>query len=215
MTRTKNTKYVDRIGVEIECGVDEERFENISGMRMWEDTSDGSINYGGAINNNYELVEFRTIDGMTHKQIKDALDILYKKTHLKGNDSTGMHVHISVKPEYTDLLMSGHFALWFQHKLRLDKQSAGKLARWDNEYCEPHKSLRAANDEAIKTDDSYRERYRTVNFEAFQEHGTFEFRSWKTPHTAREAKRIVKFCVTNVEKYCDMYTKLWEKEMKR
>ena len=192
---------VDKIGVEIECGSKLTFDDDVDG---WETKEDCSLERTRTMPDYYEMIEYAS-EPMGLLEIETKLKNLYEKTALQRNSTCGMHVHVSVKGKKAEeRVMTGKFAMAFQDALEKDETAAGKLARWNNDFCLPYKSLQCAEEESECCDN----RYRMVNFCAMGDHGTIEFRAWKTPNKVEEALEIVRF----VHKFVDEYLK--PKQMK-
>lgn len=119
-----------------------------------------------------------------------------------GSPPTGLHVHVEVPaPVRAETLLEKQF---FARLARLWEHCDGALARfrdpardgyageWDGEYKEAVAgAIRRGSYGSLN-------RYRSLNFSAYQEHGTVEFRLWDGTADFEEVEERVAFCLALV-----------------
>ncbi|MEW5932041.1 MAG: hypothetical protein AB1816_00450 [Bacillota bacterium] len=120
----------------------------------------------------------------------------------RGNPPTGLHVHVEVPEEVrTDQVLLKRF---FARLARLwEKVEAGLVGRyrsrereqWTARWDESHRETLAA---AIRAGNLATDRYRSLNFASFGEHGTVEFRLWDATGSLEEAEERVALCLALV-----------------
>ena len=221
-----------------ECDHAEEwRDENGGGaeggvIKNWDVGSDGSIISDGMRNDprvNSEdrvmMVEFRNQTPRSSlADMKKDIIALYDDVAVPvlSNKSCGLHVHVSLKEHMKACVMNPAFVLAYQEALVLDKGAAGRLARWNNSFCEAQGVTAAVGscDEVASYDSTGRRstafvtKYRAVNLGGllYQKSGTkawegstVEFRSFATPTTASDACEVVQFISDFLEHWCVMH----------
>lgn len=120
----------------------------------------------------------------------------------RGDPPTGLHVHVEVLEEVrADRLLLKHF---FARLARLwEKVEAGLVGRyrsrererWTARWDEAHREALTA---AIRAGNLATDRYRSLNFASFGEHGTVEFRLWDATGSLEEAEERVALCLALV-----------------
>lgn len=139
----------------------------------WKLVTDGSLQG----NNTFELVSPILVGEAGLKELEKVCWVL-DLCNVKVNDSCGLHVHLDA--ESFNMNTWKNLALSYKHLENLIDAFMPE-ARRNNTYC---KSLSHVSDEKIKSartiddlrDVFNRDRYHKVNFEAYSQHKTVEFR---------------------------------------
>jgi hypothetical protein len=111
---------------------------------------------------------------------------LWRLASLRQNRTCGNHVHVSLTERALDAIARPEFLQWFHSKYVEEYCYEDKyVARLDNRYCRwdcPSASEIRARMSERGTHTSGSTRYRAVNWHAYHDHGTVEFRL--LPHAA-------------------------------
>ena len=136
--------------------------------------------------------------------------------HIHGdavNDTMGMHIHVSFDSKVHEVMIfSRRFKNFFLREIRKRYREMWEK-RHRNQYCRAW--YRIDYFEKVSSDS----RYKAINYiDAWYSHGTFEFRIFQSPKTAKECIDYLMTTLTLIqqfiEKYDDKFDELFGKEIK-
>ena len=220
-------KYAERIrrenvlvhsyGVELEGGIPD---PSIDELERWcrergvasrfEVGSDGSVHVGRPwwYSGGYWVddVEIRFWSEVDRIELLLEFIALAYKLGLTQNETCGNHVHVRLRDDHVmSLLFSESFVKYFQRayalyaKRRREKYGDKYLARMENSYCSFYR--RPEFPEALW---AYQQtRYRAVNFQAIDKHGTIEFRIFPHCKGAEEYFENIAWLNRVINRYVD------------
>ena len=167
-------KYINKIGYEIEglwkydCYALE---ENLGGDFV----DDGSVGFRDDEfeNSDDKVIEYRSKPRKQLTTIKRDLEKI-NKYFIKGNDTCGFHIHFSFKQkEMLSLLVNNDFVEYFL-KIITKKYPEMVEERKHSGYCGTEKEGNKTLFGSLYS--GYNNRYRAVNFNSYNKHGTIEIR---------------------------------------
>lgn len=197
---------IDKIGFEIEGEFSDEAENEI--MDYGEVGSDGSVHScssseaNGVDHHNLDCREFRSrpfarnrVDGEVAK-IFDRLQTQSEKNGFHWNKSAGFHVHVSVKGDdgvfKAPELWSTDFCEYFTKKLAKEFPDMWLVRK--NSY---YSKAQWSDADIVRPLD----RYRAINYMAYNEHRTIEFRIFRSDEP-RVMYEYLKFTVDTIEEFC-------------
>jgi hypothetical protein len=207
-------RYVESIGVEIECGVP--NYEAVRLLRSLEVSdsrfsygSDGSVHVEGCYDSDAELRYW--VYAYEWGRLVALLRYLWEELGIKQNQTCGNHVHVKLKDDKMNLLIFPQFVRYFQrryfHFARRQSNPEKYLARINSNYASFY-SYRNLERQVI---DSYRvsgSRYKCINYWSLSEsQRTLEFRIMPHASSFEEYINMILFVVRTVEEYCKKFQK--------
>ena len=194
-------KWIKKIGVEIECAIENDIYHEIDKGYInpdgFEMGGDGSINSDEGC-----CVEFRSLPTSSLPILLKRLKKLYKYI-VEINKTMGLHIHISLKQDdYYYRLCSKRFYDFFFDKLthsniyKRNKELRNRINK-NNHYAQKIKKYKVIDSQLVDFDD---DRYRIINF-CKSKHGTIEFRIYPAMKTAEEVLEAIEFTIKVVSEW--------------
>lgn len=197
---------IDKIGVEIECGV-----EPVDGgapsFEAFDYTRDGSVETGTGIKS-AEYVSDPFPWPEQEDEMADAVETVY--AHIgEINSSMGLHVHASLQNDYYYYALSSQrFHDWFMDRLashdlyddydRLRQRMSGGNG---SHYCKPIQTPNRI-DEMLRGRGGRSEKYRAISYQKGK-YDTMEFRIFCAMEYAEDVMAAVRLVADSIETWLD------------
>ena len=194
-------KYINKIGLEIEsCWLILPKSKLIDEIK-----EDGSLIYSEGHSNHY-LYEITSKPLANMTEIKKFLNVVKTNYCENGiNKSMGFHIHISFKKKYCySLVFSRDFVKYFLEKLK-EKFPIEFEKRKNNGYC-----LARYHTRYFYLDVSSLDRYKAINYNAYDRHGTLEIRIFPM-NKVEKLLEYVKFTIETIESFIKEQEKKWNR----
>lgn len=192
----------------------------------WQAANDSSIQYEA---DNEQSREYRS-PAFTVEHIGDIVGELFdaidqQEISARCNETCGFHVHASLDKQIEYLrLYNKEFCEFFRKEYDKDFKTEVDKERLTNRYCKPWAAHEIENSlvsyswrKIAHLDKETREkrilendRYRMVNFQAYQQHGTIEFRIFRAEATRAHVTRCLTFVVDTINKWFAASKKKYE-----
>ena len=188
-----------KYGIELEYGQEKEKEEEI---KEYMEEQGGNLKSDSSVHTRYPFIS-REINTKVYneeevKETASFFSFFYDKYVKEINESMGLHIHISFNELANfNALYSKRFISFFKKGL-LEKfgHKEELKQRLKNRYCKPSYSKSYMQGKFKNSD-----RYKMINFMAYERHGTVEFRIFNAPKTAQEVINYLNFTLETVNTY--------------
>jgi hypothetical protein len=169
------------VGLEVECGADVARlprdidrgFDGSVCVEPPEYHDDGSADWQVDLELRFRFPAAEWPDWSAR------IRALWRLAHVRQNRTCGNHVHVSLTERALDAIARPEFVAWFRERYIDDHPEEKYAARLENRYCRwdcPSADEIRARMHEHGTHLPGSTRYRAINWHAYYDHGTVEFR---------------------------------------
>jgi hypothetical protein len=206
-------RYVESIGVEIECGIPDregvrwvEAFESSDNRFVY--GSDGSVHVSGCWDTDAELRYWVYVPEEWGRMVT-VLRWLWEEIGIRQNESCGNHIHVKLQQDWMQVLIHPKFVKYFQRRYtnfaRKQSDPVKYIARTIGSYSAFYR-WRNYQDLERQVRESYQvsgSRYRSINYWSLSDsQRTLEFRIMPWASCFMEHINMIVFVVRTVEQYC-------------
>jgi len=174
----KEYEAMNKFGIEVECAVDHDYYEDQVHPNTFDVTGDPSLNSSEGYCREY-VSHPLTADEETISSFADDVQALYDFGITDINSSMGLHIHVSVQDDYHPGLLKTYrfYEFFMQHLENSDLYESSEPLRLRMEGVR-HSEPFSGEDEfaSHSAPDGSSGRYRHINYNALRRHGTIEFR---------------------------------------
>jgi len=203
------TRNIKSIGIELEGGLDEVEYQLLEDYvrekeleEYYSVTSDGSVYVGEKDIDNIEI-------RFWHHNLKTFFSFIKKVYELgfEQNSTCGNHVHFRFTDTERAKSIFGYSPIWrlfvkeyVEYANELGEKKWSKyMARLESRWCKPRYSKRAVIRQ-LSTPLRSRSRYKAINLNSFNLHGTLEIRILPYFEDYKEAKKSITWLIGVIDK---------------
>jgi hypothetical protein len=202
------SKYINSLGLEIECGIDNEDYDNLTAYLHEKNLAQyASIGADGSVWVDEKDMSDTEIK-FWHENLKIILNFverLYNKYKIKTNRTCGLHIHIKLKDNelFGIFTFKKFFKAFIKEYVEYFKDSK-YLDRLHNNYC----VARYTKTDMIRQIQGIRSvRYRAINLVPFRTRKTIEFRIFPHQQNYIEFENTILWFVGTIDKILEKLQK--------